>query len=295
MELFEMAADRGLRDIQQGLANAKVRWENKIRLRKNLFDAAKKGDLHQLIQLVSQGADVNAADKDTAFAPIKGKNKVPPGGCIALHFAKDLETARQLLALKADLNAKNSHGCTPLMTILQRNEAGSAPVRLSIARELVRAKADVRAVDKSGDNVLRHAVQRHEQLPLIRLLVRDGGLKPDRRVMADATAHAGKRKQKPEVVEFLMAAATAEDAPPVPEQPQLKRFRLRFLDPTDPAGLREIEFGTPEYHRRLKQLLEDPVLQTLDYSLWGDTPADAPNPNGASTDALSNACGEATA
>merc|ERR1712196_662068 len=103
------------------------------------------------------------------------KNRGPEGGGTALHFAKDVETARKLLELRADVNALNSTAQSPLMAALRRADES----RLSMVREFVRANADLNLQDKSGTTALRYAVKMLDSLPLIKLLVRDGGVKVD--------------------------------------------------------------------------------------------------------------------
>ena len=68
----------------------------------------------------------------------------------------DVVLIRELLAQKADVNAKNSKGFTPLMraTELDRWEQSRGVTADTVARMLAQAGADVNALDADGNSVL---------------------------------------------------------------------------------------------------------------------------------------------
>ena len=94
-----------------------------------LIYAAKEGDILKVKNLLAEGADVNARDKD---------------GITALMVASrvgQIEMVRELQARGADVNAKDNHGGTALM--YATDEGGIEVVRELLANDAyVNVKAD---------------------------------------------------------------------------------------------------------------------------------------------------------
>lgn len=118
-----------------------------------LADAAERGDLGAVRDLVARRTDVNAAQAD---------------GMTALHWAayrEDLEAARLLVQAGANVKAANRYGVTPLsLACLNGNEA--------LVRLLLDAGADPNATLRGGETALMTAARTGRPGPVRALLER---------------------------------------------------------------------------------------------------------------------------
>ena len=153
----------------------------------SLYDAAARGDLKQIRQLISSGADVNAKTQGYQVTPLfvaasegreeacelliaKGADVNAKSGDVfinqnnnnvdkdltPLHAACQAETpavARLLLAHGADVNAKNPAGLTPLHLAARHG-------RTELAKILIDNGADINAIDVRGASPLGIAERR---------------------------------------------------------------------------------------------------------------------------------------
>jgi ankyrin repeat protein len=91
--------------------------------RSALHYAALDGDVDRVIELIAQGADVNAVDQ--------------AGGHTALHFAaqgQHTETARALLSAGAEVDARDRFGKTPLsMALFNVRDRDGEVIRVLLA------------------------------------------------------------------------------------------------------------------------------------------------------------------
>jgi uncharacterized protein len=153
---------------------AAVNVEAKNKPDEEILKAAKKGDSGKIHQWLSQGADVNARDKDQRTPLIHAVR----GG--------KLEAVRTLLDAKADVNLQDEDGNTALMEAAKRDEpqpaldliaAGSKlnlrdndgwtalmeaakHGTLAVSRELIRKKADLDVRTADGRSALSLAAER---------------------------------------------------------------------------------------------------------------------------------------
>jgi len=137
-------------------------------------EAAEKGDLLALKNVLAKGADVNTKDDSgaTALMWAVSRNQQPVveflltnGAAVdattedkttALHFAcwgADAETVRLLLKKGASASAKTATGETPLHRSAKRGA-------VEIARALVEAGADVNDANQDGVTAMHHAARR---------------------------------------------------------------------------------------------------------------------------------------
>lgn len=116
-----------------------------------LMDAAAKGDLARVRDLLAQGADVNAMGRS---------------GLTALMAAANAAVAEALIAKGADVNAKGPTGLTALTHAISWN-------RIDVAQVLLARGADPNAKGISGSRVLRDAAVRG-QTTIVRALLEKG-------------------------------------------------------------------------------------------------------------------------
>jgi ankyrin repeat protein len=87
-------------------------------------------------------------------------------GNTALHEASQrehIELVRELLALGADANARNSQGATPLHKAVSRPSERKEPHLSETVAALVRGGGDVGAVDRHGDSPLTKAIRQNRR------------------------------------------------------------------------------------------------------------------------------------
>ena len=128
--------------------------------------ASQAGQKEMILYFIEKGMDINRRSS---------------GGLTALHYAKDIPTAKVILDNKADINIQDNHGSTPLMNSISENkielakflidkgadpnipetDSGSTPLFLSIgkgkvelARLLFEKGANPYFEDKQGDSPL---------------------------------------------------------------------------------------------------------------------------------------------
>ncbi len=143
-------------DDEQGSVQARP-GQDEQEQDKTLHDAARDGDIDQVQQLLSKGANVNE------------KNRM---GWTPLHTAirnRRLELIEPLLAKGADINATDNRGQTPLMAAIYIGQNDAA--------ELLIAKgADINII-AGGDNALTLAKKRRNT-EIADLLVKHGATEP---------------------------------------------------------------------------------------------------------------------
>jgi ankyrin repeat protein len=125
-----------------------------LALASSLVDAVKSGDRTAAVTLISQRADVNAAETD---------------GTTALHWAVhhgDLELTQRLIRAGAKVNVKNDYGSTPM------SEAAVLG-RADLIEALLTAGADVESPNADGQTALM-VVARTGRVDAARLLLKYG-------------------------------------------------------------------------------------------------------------------------
>ena len=123
----------------------------------SLINLAASRGLHKMVNvLLENGAKIHDKEPDTENTP--------------LHFAVENRhdnVVETLLKLGADVDTKNIHGYTPLMTAFSQNQ-------IAIAKMLLKNNANLKeATDKLGTNPLHIAVKKGH-LDLIALLIEHG-------------------------------------------------------------------------------------------------------------------------
>jgi ankyrin repeat protein len=111
---------------------------------KDIWEAAKQGDIEAVKQFIDEGADVNAKDKNSAtpllHAASRGRKEIAElliskgvdvnakrnDGVTPLHWADNKEIAELLIAKGADVNARDWEGNTPLDRAIQGKQTETA-------------------------------------------------------------------------------------------------------------------------------------------------------------------------
>jgi len=152
-----------------------------------LFEACKKGDLAKVKELIREGVDVNAKDKD---------------GRTALHRVKNIEMAEILIENQADVNSKDRHGCVPLHYVAYGRD--DETVRL-----LVKSGADVNAKTKRGITPLHYA-SKGGSLKVFKLLIAEGASAKNGKESLLLSA-VGSDKDSADLAEYLIEQGICKD------------------------------------------------------------------------------------
>jgi uncharacterized protein len=157
-----------------------------------LIKAAAQGDGNSLLELIAEGADVNAQNEHGYTALIYVANR------------GDVETLKALLDAGADVNRKNKFGMTALMRAAFSDK--SANLELLIA-----AGADLDARDSHGESALMWA-QRTGRKENVEILQRAGAAEYDeadfnrKALVNDPSAPLSKAKKKDSIINRLLRA-----------------------------------------------------------------------------------------
>ena len=123
-------------------------------LNKRLYDAVSGNRISEIEQLLKQGADVNAKDKN-GWTPLhQAANKGFP------------EIVKLLIKNGADVNVKDKDGWTPLHDALYWDLVG-------IAKLLIENGADVNAKDKRGETPI-HKASKFKNINVVEVLIENG-------------------------------------------------------------------------------------------------------------------------
>jgi ankyrin repeat protein len=158
-----------------------------------LADAAMKKDRAKIAALLTQGADVNAAQAD---------------GMTALHWAayhEDVSLAAQLLKAGADAKAANRYGVAPLWLACLNGNA-------EIVKLLLEAGADANTTMRGGATVLMTAARTGKVDPVKALLARGALVNAKDRKGQTALMWAAAEGQA-DVVSMLLAAKADFEGP----------------------------------------------------------------------------------
>lgn len=178
-----------------------------------LMEAATKGDLARVRDLLAKGADVNAMGRS---------------GLTALMAAANAEVAEALIARGADVNVKGPTGLTALTHAVDWN-------RIDVALVLLARGADPNAKGSSGSRVLRDAAVRG-QTSVVRALL-EKGADPNAKDEVGMTAllHAAERGDSA-VLEALLDKGADPNATDRYGQPAL----IVAAERGDEAGVRAL-------------------------------------------------------
>jgi hypothetical protein len=113
-----------------------------VTLNEELIEACSNGNTEQAVQLIEQGADVNAKSHDDGATAL-----------MAASFDGHVSCIEMLIARGADVNARNNRSETALMIASQTG-------RMSCIEMLIASGADVNAKDNDGWTALMYASQK---------------------------------------------------------------------------------------------------------------------------------------
>ena len=126
-------------------------------MEKKLFSATQLGDIHMVLDLIRQGADLNATD---------GEKKRTPLRWVAEYGLTEIAIA--LIDNGADVNAADQDDKTPLHCAAENG-------RMEIALALIEKGAKVDVANKYGDTPLRLAIEKgHKEIALA--LIAEGAI-----------------------------------------------------------------------------------------------------------------------
>lgn len=188
-----------------------------------LREAAARGDLVRMRQLIKEGAQVNAVDAwgNTALlvaaregeidcarlllrslADVEGRGgPMTPLGAAALRGHTQM--VQLLLRAGADVDAVGLNEQTPLMNAVKLNRTGAA-------QALLKAGANTRTTDRSGDNLLVVAIS--DNLGDMLTLLLDSGVDPN---LPDANGlsplYWAQQLKRPAMEQRLLAAGASAD------------------------------------------------------------------------------------
>ena len=225
-----------------------------------LFDAARSGEVALANTLISQGADVNAADEE----------KITPLHVAA--FGGHAEVVGVLLAAGADTGARDMYGFTPL-------HAAAREGHLAAVQVLVEGGADVNAVDVDSftpvqvasfmqrqevmDYLYAHGAEREEEPaePAVVVEAPPPEVAPAI-VLTGATfrawTSAGGSQVEAEFVQCVMDTVTLRKNDGV-----MVRIRLNQLTPADQVAVRQMDGKLPPVLARQRTARSDKPRQSI--------------------------------
>jgi len=140
-----------------------------------LLEAARKGDVDGAQRALSNGADVNFRMQLSGYEQMSGQEPPYDVQFTALHYAVEkgsLPITKLLIEHKADVNARNSFGNTPLLMAINFSHK-------EIVLYLLAHGADAKAKNKDGTGAVAFA-QKRNMKPInedILQAVKDAGAK----------------------------------------------------------------------------------------------------------------------
>jgi ankyrin repeat protein len=152
---------------------------------KDIWKAARKGNIDAVQEHLASGADVNGKDKN-GFTP--------------LHIAQSKEIVELLISNGADINAKNIFGGSPLHSAARGNKK-------EIVELLIAEGADVNAKEDGGQTPL-HNVAFSDQKEIAEILIAHGANVnqiDDERVWAYTPLHYAVIGESSEVIKLLIS------------------------------------------------------------------------------------------
>jgi len=186
-------------------------------INEKMIRAVADGDLQQIQNLLSTGANVNAKDKDgeTALmlaardgrlevvdllldkgARVDEKNKFHSTALMQASYNVHTEIVKLLLEKGANVNAKNLYGITPLMLAANEKEA-------PLVEALVQAGADVNARDSEGSTALMRA-SGQGTLQVVKLLIERGAQVDEQNTLGSTALMAAAYHGMAEIVSLLI-------------------------------------------------------------------------------------------
>ena len=187
---LSLAARDGNIDCLRVLIAAKAELNMRNRAGETvLFEAVRQGEAKVVLELINAGLDVNTCNNANETA---------------LFVVSSAEAAEALIAARADVNARDEDGCTPLMhaaverrvhvlnTLLKAGADVNAkspvgvtalsealdcrfhPMDSDIVKALLEAKADVNIVDNDGYPLLQRAVTYCRDVSITKMLLEAG-------------------------------------------------------------------------------------------------------------------------
>lgn len=241
-----------------------------------LMQAAYRGNLDSMRQLIADGADVNAANATGMTALDYAAGATP---IVNQVFRGSADAVKLLLQHNADPNGAARSGFTPLMFATVNGNLDSV-------RALLHAGADVNAVDRHGDTAVHLAVD-YDNVDIAQTLVAAGADLKQKDSNGEDAAAAAARKRIPLDGGSLWASMTdwlVSVAHPLSDQPIRKIVLLRIDDQIAPqttqalaADLqRDLHVAVTSmsrplkmaaaYHRSRKQYDASALLALLDTS-----------------------------
>jgi endonuclease YncB( thermonuclease family) len=224
-----------------------------------LFDAARTGDVALASSLISQGADVNAADAE----------KLTPLHVAA--FGGHVEVIRLLLAARADIGARDVYGFTPL-------HAAAREGHLAAVQALVEGGADVNAKDADNfspvqvasfmqrqdvmDYLYAHGATREEEPAAPVVVEKPAPEIPPAIVLTGAnfrawTSASGSQVEA-EFVQCVMDMVTLRK-----NDGALVRIQLNQLTPADQVAVRQLDGTLPPVLTRQRTARLDKPRQSI--------------------------------
>jgi ankyrin repeat protein len=157
------------------------------------IQAAARGDVAAVRQLLRERVDVNAADAD---------------GSTALHWAvwsDGLETTDELIGAGANVAAANAFGITPIYIAAENGN-------VALVRKLLEAGADANTADRTGDTVLMAAVRAGKVDAVQLLLERGANVNAAEPTLGHTVLMWAVRENQPALVKLLIERGATIEA-----------------------------------------------------------------------------------